>query len=43
MLASITIKARGYDTIQFTREFAAHETITQDFGLYVPQPPGPAR
>jgi hypothetical protein len=42
-LASITIKARGYDTIQFTREFAAHETITQDFGLYVPQPPGPAR
>jgi hypothetical protein len=42
-LASITIKARGYDTVQFTRDFAAHETVTQEFGLYVPLPPGPAR
>ena len=40
-LASITTTARGYDTIQFTTEFAAHETITRDFGLYMPRPPGP--
>ncbi|HEX3664831.1 MAG TPA: carboxypeptidase regulatory-like domain-containing protein [Rhizomicrobium sp.] len=42
-LASITVKARGYDTIQFTEQFAAHQTITQDFVLYAPRPPGPAR
>ncbi len=40
---SITIKARGYQTVQFPLDFVAHQSITLPYGLYPPDPPGPVR
>jgi hypothetical protein len=40
---SVTIKARGYQTVEFSLEFVAHQSITLPYGLYPPDPPGPVQ